>query len=200
MMKNNILISREDIIKDLQETISDKRLRHILGVEETAIKLSQIYNVSSYKAMLAALLHDYAKEFTIEDVLFIAEKNKYSLDELERESTDLSHSKIGALIAKQKYNINDEDVLNAIKYHTTGRENMSMLEKIIFISDAIEPSRNYRKVDEIRNMAFLDIDKAILLNINNTINFLISTNKCIHPDTILCRNDFIKRGIYEKDI
>lgn len=186
----------EGLKDELKKVVSEKRYNHSIGVMNTAIELAKIYGVDEEKVKVAAILHDYAKNFSKERLEEIAKK--YFKDETKDYIlvTEILHSYASAQILKEKFNIEDKDIYNAIKYHTTGRKNMSLIEKIIYISDAIEPQRDYPMVDEIRKLVKKDIDKGILLEANNKIKYLISTNSTIHVNTVEMRNElnFLTKG------
>ena len=130
------------------------------------------------KAELAGLLHDCAKNMDNDKKIHICDKNNISYSSLEAENAFLLHGKVGAYIAKTKFGIEDEDILNAIIWHTTGRPGMSILEKIIFIADYIEPSRKpLPELDYIRKLAFEDLDMAMKAILVNIIKYLQLNNK-----------------------
>ena len=136
----------------------------------------------------AAILHDCAK-YNEEKYYKLYGEN---IDKKECEYKEVLHSFLGAEVAKKVYNINDEKVLDAIRYHTTARSSMTNLEKIIYISDTAEESRDYPGVEEIRNLSYVDLDKAILYSLNRNIKYLIKKGELIHPLTIEARNFLIK--------
>ena len=179
------------VYEKLKESIGVKRYKHSLGVMNTSIELSKLYNCSIKKAALAGLLHDCGKLQGEINLLKIADDFDIIVDNVMKKNPDLIHCFIGEIIAKKEYNIYDKDILNAIRYHTTGREAMSLLEKIVYIADIIEPSRNFEGVDKIRELAYKDLDKSILYAINSTIKFVIDRGKLIHLDTIKARNHLL---------
>ncbi len=149
-----------DTIKlKLEKSISNSLFNHCLGTASEAEKLAKNYGINEEKAYVAGLLHDCGK-------------NKSEKNDKNKKKDNLIHSQIGAHLAKEEYNISDEDIINAIKYHTTGRENMSLLEKIIFIADKIEPNRNYEGVDKLRKLAYDNINESIVKCLENTINYV----------------------------
>lgn len=177
----------------LLNDIGKKRFAHSLRVCDTAIALNKNFNIDLEKVKEASLLHDCAKYR--EDYYYNKYKDKYYFDEEIIENKSVFHAFLGVVVAKEEYNIKDEDVLNAIKYHTTGRSNMTDLEKIVFLADAIEPKRDYEGVKKLRELAKKDIDKAILYSLNETIKHLIDKNVEICSLTLDARNFLIK----EKD-
>ena len=132
----------DEMYKAIKEKMSEKRFKHVLGVVDTAKMLANLYDEDVEKAQIASILHDCAKEYTREEMERLCTYYGYeSSDNMSKEPA-LLHSKIGSILANATYGVNDEYVLDAIKYHTTGRKDMTMLDKIIFIADYIEPSRN----------------------------------------------------------
>lgn len=173
----------------LKVMLPERRLKHSLNVAECAVKLSEIYKCDKDKAKIAGLIHDCAKYFSDEQIEDCIKKFNIELDPLEENNIALSHSVIGAYVAREVFNIEDEEIISAIKYHTTGRENMSLLEKIIYMADLIEEGRNFPRVDELRKLAYGGkLDEALILSFNNTIKFVIDNNQLIHPRTVKARN------------
>lgn len=175
----------------LKESIGDKRYKHSLGVMELAKKLAIVYGTDVERAGLAGLFHDCGK-FQDNTYLLNAVKDfGIILDNTIKNNTHLIHGPLGAEIVRRVYNIKDKEILNAIRYHTTGRENMSLLEKIIYIADYTEPNRVFPGVDQIRDLAYKDLNSAVLLSMNNTIKYVIDNGWVIHIDTIKARNYLI---------
>lgn len=189
--------NEEQIIEYLKEKLKKNRYEHSLGVRDTAIKLAEIYNADVKKARAAGLVHDCAKYMSDEEILSIAEQNDIYIDEVSRVNPQLLHGSIAAVIAKNIMGIYDEEILNAVKYHTTGKKNMSSLEKIVYISDYIEPLRDFPGVEDLRKKAFTDLDGAMLDAFNNTIKVVIIRNQLLHVNTIQGRNYLIYRSMQE---
>jgi len=181
----------EEIKNILKEDIDKERYKHTIRVAETAIELAKNYKVDTEKAYIAALLHDSAKYKDKDTLLKKAQEFGIILDTVMKNNPHLIHPFLGAKLAEVKYNILDEDILNAIKYHTTGRKNMSILEKIIFIADYIEPGRDFEGIEKIRKISFKDIDLSIILAMDNTLKYIINKGWLIHPNTIETRNSLI---------
>lgn len=161
------------IKNDLKNTLKENRYKHTLGVEQVAISLANKFGSDRYNAQVAALLHDCAKNMDPNDVTKVCKENNIELTKNQKNNPDLIHAHIGAVIAKTKYNINNIDILNAIKYHTTGRPHMSLLEKIIYIADYIEPGRYKAKnLVEIRKLSNKDIDKTLFKILEDTVIYL----------------------------
>lgn len=161
-----------------------KRYEHTLGVEYTAAALAMRYECDIADAQTAGLLHDCAKCLTDEKRLSICEKNNIAITDLERKNPFLLHAKVGAFLAREEYGVTKPDILNAIQYHTTGRQGMSLLEKIVFVADYIEPGRKHApNLAEIRKLAFLDLNRALVRILEDTLGYLRSSDGDIDPMT-----------------
>ena len=159
--------------KKVKDVMTKSRYEHTLGVEFTAASLAMRYEVDIEKAELAGLLHDCAKCIDSEDTLDECKKYNIELTDVEKRNPFLIHSKLGAVHAKKLYGVDDEDIISAIRFHTTGKPDMTMLEKIIFIADYIEPGRDKApNLKEIRKMSFIDIDEAMFMILKDTLDYL----------------------------
>ena len=191
---NNLDIDK--IIDKLQEMLKPKRLKHSINVANCAAKLSEIYGYDKDKAYLAGLIHDCAKYFTKDQIDTYIKKYDISLDPMEVDNIALSHSVIGSYVIQDVFNIQDMDIINAVRYHTTGRENMTILEKIIFIADMIEEGRDFPGVDYLRELSFSgQLNKALIVSYNNTIKFVIENNQLIHLRSISARNYLMQENM-----
>lgn len=178
----------EQIKKYIKEHLNETRYIHSIGVMETSENLAIHYGADPFKARIAGLCHDCAKNFSKNKLIEIVEENGEKLSEIYLHAPQLLHGLAGAFITQNVFKIEDEDILNSIKYHTTGRKNMSLLEKIIYISDYIEPSRNFKGVNDLRKLTYIDLDKVLLKSFDDTINYTISRGSLLHVDTIEARN------------
>lgn len=178
----------EKIIDYLKDNLNESRFNHSLSVRDTAEKLARIYGADIEKAKLAGLVHDCAKNMSNEELIKIAKENGVVIDEIFYKSPQLMHGLVGSILAKQLMGIEDQEVLDAIKYHTTGKKEMSLLEKIIYIADYIEPTRKFPGVCSLRQQAYINLDKAILLSFDDSIKFIIDSGKLLHNCTIEARN------------
>ena len=167
------------IKKYLKKHLTKERYHHTVGVAYTAMSMAMKYNPQPdnnefmIKAEIAGLLHDCAKCMDNDKKIRICNKNQISDSKIEAENPYLLHGKVGAYIARKEFDILDEDILNAITWHTTGRPDMSLLEKIIFVADYIEPSRRpIPELNLIRQLAFTDIDQAVIKILENTLKYL----------------------------
>ncbi len=156
-----------------------------------AIELAEVYGEDKEKAAFAGLIHDIAKEISKEEGEIYAKKHNIEVDEIEKFQWGLMHAKLGASIAKERYNV-DQDIQKAITYHTTGHKDMDRFSKIIYLADKIEENRNYEGVIELREIAKTDLDMAILTTIDFVLNKSIKMNRLIHPNTIDLRNQILK--------
>lgn len=175
----------------LKNDIGIDRYNHTIGVMETSKELARIYKCDEEKVEIASFLHDCGKIPNKINLLKMASDFDIMLNDVMINNIELIHGPLGAKIAENVYNIKDKEVLDAIYYHTTGRENMTLLEKIIYIADYIEPSRNFQGVDRIRKLAYVNLNESILLAMNNTLMYVIDNDWLIHEDTIKARNDLI---------
>lgn len=172
------------IKKAMEKSLDPKRFDHTLGVAYTATSLAMKYGASIEDALLAGLLHDCAKCLTDERKIAICDKHNISMNDVERRNPYLLHAKVGSFLAMEEFHVDNKDVINAILNHTTGRPGMSLLEKIIFIADYIEPGRKQAPhLTEIRQLAFEDLDKALLFILNDTLEYLINTGVEYDPMT-----------------
>lgn len=181
------------IRKQLIKALDSKRYEHTQGVAYTSAALAMRYGEDIRKAELAGLLHDCAKCFDNEKKFNICKKNDISISDAEQRNPFLLHAKVGAHLAKTKYKIDDEDIINAILYHTTGRPGMSLLEKIVYIADYIEPGRDHEpNLDEVRSLSFQDLDEALLRILEDILVHLKESSKEIDPMTQMTY-EFYKR-------
>ena len=167
--------------------LKHKRIPHVLGTEQEAIRLAQAYGADVEKARRAALLHDCTKKLEMDEQLALCAKYGIELDELEQVALKLLHSKTGAAIARDVFGVDDE-IYSAIWYHTTGRANMTLLEKIIYLADYIEPTRDFPDVDVLRKACYEDLDKGLLLGLEMSIEEMRRMGNPVHHATIEARD------------
>lgn len=180
-MKN---VDLKKITKAMEKSLDSKRFEHTMGVEYTAAALAMRYGASVEKAQLAGLLHDCAKCLSDEKRLAVCEKHNISMNDIERKNPSLLHAKVGSFLAMEEYHVEDLEVINAILNHTTGRPGMSLLEKIVFVADYIEPNRKQApNLGEIRRLAFTDLDKALVCILRDTLAYLESSGGETDPMT-----------------
>lgn len=187
------MVKYEELYEIAKEKLSEKRFNHTLGVVDRAIQYAEIYNENIEKVKIAAILHDIAKEIPKEESYNMLEKCGVKLDDIEKRNFNLIHSILGAEIAKNEYGL-DDDIVNAIKYHTTGRENMSMLEKIIYLADATELNRNYMSnenelsLNELVELIKTNIDEGLEYTLKWNLQSVLRRNLLVHLNTVKAYN------------
>lgn len=175
----------------LQSSLSMNRYIHTLAVVDEAVKLSKVYGVDTEKARIAALLHDCAKDYPDDMKMRLAKEFHVEMDDIIKSQIDLVHSFLGAKVAKREYNVVDYEILEAIRYHTTGKKSMSMLDKIIFIADYIEPNRKvFDGLNEIRALVCTNIDLAVKKALEHTIAYTKQRDRILHPLTLEALEDY----------
>ncbi|MGG1552643.1 bis(5'-nucleosyl)-tetraphosphatase (symmetrical) YqeK [Paenibacillus ferrarius] len=183
-------MNREALIAAVKEQMPERRWLHTLGVMETSVMLAERFGGDAEKADLAAILHDYCKYWPVQEQAKIIRENGLPQDLLDYDK-ELWHSHAGAFIAHSQFGIDDEEVLDAIRYHTSGRENMTLLDKIVCLADYMEPGRDFPGVDNIRELAKTSLEEALIAGFDSTISFLLAKGKRIYPLTVLTRNDLL---------
>ena len=184
------------INQDIKQELSEKRYNHSVGVMKKSEELAKLYKININKAKLVGLAHDIGKELSKEDKLKYVKENNIEIDEIEKINVGLLHGKIGADICKKRYDFT-EDMQDAIKFHTTGKKDMDLLAKIIFVADKIEEGRSYKdknkmqELELIREAAKENIDEAMLCLLDSSIIYTMQKKNLIHPDSISTRNQLI---------
>lgn len=175
----------EKIKKKLRTELDEKRFIHTEGVAYTAAAMAMCYGLDVRQAFLAGLLHDCAKCIPESKMIELCDLNGIEISACEKENPFLLHAKLGAFFAEKEYEIVDKEILSAITFHTTGKADMTILEKIIFTADYIEPNRKpLPRIEYIRELSFNDLDKAIVLISENTLDHLRSNNSPIDNTTV----------------
>ena len=178
-----------DEIRDyLKNNLKPSRYGHTLGVVNTAIKLAEIHGVDKAKAEIAALCHDVAKNMNTDELREVIDDENITLSIDEVNTQELWHSIVGPVIARKTFGIEDEEVLSAMRWHTTGKENMTNLEKIIYLADLIEPSRNFEGVEEIREAAYKELDLGMLKALTHTTIYLLTKGCAVDINSVKARN------------
>ncbi len=191
------MMDRDKQLKLLKKYISGSRLKHSLSVEKTAIKLAKKYNADVDKAAAAGLLHDIAKDLSKSDRNALIKKYHLELTPLEESAPELLHGKLGALILAEN-GITSKKVLSAVENHTMGTDNMSKLDKIVYLADLIEPKRNFSGVKKLRFYAARDLDVALFESMKASLLRVIKSDKAIHPKTIDAYNHLLINHINVK--
>ena len=173
-----------DMKKKLSQNLPSKRYEHTLGVEYTACSLAMRYGADMKKARIAGLLHDCAKHLSSEEKIRCTKQYGLPVSEYEQKNPELLHAKLGACFANDFYEINDPEILSAITWHTTGKPDMSLLDKIIYIADFMEPNRDKASnLDMVRKLAFEDIDECLYKILEDSVVYLESRNCVTDPMT-----------------
>ena len=184
-------INREPLDDFIKSNLKESRYIHSLGVEEMAVRLAELHGADTDKAAFAGRYHDLAKNFDNETM--DAYIRKYDLPEYLLENNALAHSKVAAAILENEFGVDDEDVLNAVRYHTTARKDMSILEETIFVADVVEDNRTYSDLDYYQQLAYRDLDQACLEILEYTIRSLTTKEKEIDKDTLEARDWVLNR-------
>ena len=189
-------INREPLDEFIKNNLKESRYIHSLGVEEMAVRLAEMHGADTDKAAFAGRYHDLAKNFDNETM--DAYIRKYDLPEYLLGNNALAHSKVAAAILENEFGVDDEDVLNAVRYHTTARKDMSILEETIFVADVVEDNRTYSDLDYYQQLAYRDLDQACLEILEYTIRSLTTKGKEIDKDTLEAR-DWVLNKIKETE-
>jgi len=195
---NNLYLTHSEnrlqILRMLEQSLPYRRFLHTIGVADLCCALAARYGADQLKADTAGLLHDCAKHLPHEDMARICIENGVEISEAERKNPELLHAKCGVILARDLYGITDDEILSAIRYHSTGRPAMTMLEKILYISDYIEPNRyKIRDLEEVRRLAFEDLDSALLRILSDTLSYLNQGKKILDNMTVKTY-DYYKGG------
>lgn len=187
------------MLSKLETMLTPKRFAHSVGVRDSAILLAKKYGADVKKAEIAGLLHDCAKNIPKSEMVAMCENLGVQLDEETKNQLSLVHADLGAKLCQTEFGIDDPEIISAIKYHTLGRPNMTVLEKVVFLADAIEPTRiMHEGLTKLREIAEYDLDKAVLFSAELTINFVKSKGCDLHTQTYQTR-DYYKALAEEKE-
>lgn len=176
----------------IEKNLSEKRREHVYGVVETARKLAEKYGCDIEKAEQAALYHDMFRSTPVEVLNMYV--RQLGMDKNLLDNANLAHGPIAAIIMKRDYGIEDQELLDAVRYHTTGRAGMSTLEKVVYLADAIEPGRKYPTVEEARKLAEISLDKACLFSMERSIAYIRERGLFLHEDTLKARDYLLTKG------
>lgn len=181
-------MNREKALRLVKEQLTEQRYVHTIGVMEAAIELAERYGVDKDKAELAAIFHDYAKFRDKEEMRRIIIDQKMPQDLLQFHD-ELWHAPVGAYLVEKEAGVSDDEVLEAIRCHTSGKINMSTLDKVLYVADYIEPGRDFPGVEQVRESAKSSLDIAVIQAMKNTITYLLTRNQPVYPDTFHAYND-----------
>ena len=187
-------ISSINIYEWLEKRLPEEKYLHSIGAEETARNLAARFGEDIEKAALSALIHDNAKGYSHNELVSIVNENKFSIDEEVKSNSKILHAYVGAYLAEKELNITGRDIFNAVMFHTTGRVNMTLLEKIVYLSDKMETkTRDFEYTNKIINVLneTNDLDKTILVTIDMTIKSLVDRKLPINIETINLWNQLV---------
>lgn len=180
-----------EILVTLANELRPARFRHCRDVSQTAVRLAERWDADIEKARLAGILHDCARNLKGEELLKTSRQFGMIPSPLELLQPALIHAPLGAIIAERRFGISEPQILQAIRRHTTGAPQMTLLDKVIYLSDCIEPGRNFSGVRKIRDMAVEDLDAAVLLAYEHSILFVVAKGGLLHPNTVEGRNSLL---------
>jgi predicted HD superfamily hydrolase involved in NAD metabolism len=182
----------DEVQKHLSSMLTPKRFEHSIATAQTAFELAHIYGANEHKAMLSGLIHDITKDLDTPLQLHLCEKFDIILSIVEKGSPKLLHAMTAPGVIKNELGISDAEILRAVRYHTTAHADMTVLEKVLYLADFVEPKRNFKGVEALRRIVGKeDLDTAMLVCLDYSINELLTTGRTIHPDTVDARNYII---------
>lgn len=179
------------MLAKIKPCMPEKRYIHTIGVMEIATGLAKLYGVDPKKAETAAIIHDVAKYADVHWMKEVIVREQLD-QELLHWNAEIMHGPVGAVVARDEFGVTDEDILNAIRHHTTGRASMTKLEKIVYVADMIEPNRKFDGVERLREVANENLDEAMRACVCHTLSFLIATRQPVYPLSIICYNDLMR--------
>lgn len=183
-------ITRDQLLVKMQQLLPEKRLKHCLGVEQTAIELAERFGVDREKAGLAGLLHDYTKKLSDEE--FLALIDKYDLaPKLKDWGNNVWHGMVGIYKIQEDLGLSDPEILRAIEIHTVGSAQMSDLDKVVYVADYIEPNRDFPGVEEAREIAHVSLNRAVAYETTRTVEYLAHQGLPIYPQTLETYNAYV---------
>ena len=185
---------------EVKRKVSKRRFEHSKRVAEMAELLYKKWGGNREKLIIAGLLHDIARDIQTSELIKIAQNNGYNIDEIEYANPILLHAPVGAMIAKKNFGINDEVILNCIRYHTTGRRGITLNESIIYVSDFIEKGRDFPDAEKVRSIAFKSLKEAVLEETRLNVSYLMSIRKPIHLHTIEMFNSLLEKELTKTEI
>ncbi len=194
------MVTIESVKEWIKKYESKSRIEHSECVVETAISLYKVWGGNSDVLTYAGLLHDVARDLPAEKLIEIAEKNGYQIDEVEAENPILLHAPVGAILVKNELGITNKEILNCIAYHTTGRKDITLNESIIYLADFIEPGRNFDDAMYVRNIAYRNLNDALIEETRLNVGFLMKNRIPVHPRTIEMFNALLKKELTKREI
>ena len=192
------MMNLEQIDNKLKEMMTKTRYQHACRVSLLAQKIAEYYNLPIQKTMISALTHDCAKDYSLEELKNLVDKYKIKLNKVEKNIPKIWHAYVGAEMVKDIFMVDDWEILDAIRYHSTASSKLCLIGKIVYIADKIEPNRKLAKIRKLHEKVWEDIDLAMLELLNMELQYLICNKLIIHPDTLKARNKIlIDRRVFE---
>ncbi len=185
------MMNLEQIDDKLKKIMKKTRYRHAYRVSQLAKKIAEFYHLPVQRIIIAALIHDCAKDYAIEDLYHLINKYDIKLSVIEQKIPKIWHAYVGAEMAKDIFQIDDLEILDAIRYHSTASSKLSLIGKVVYIADKIEPNRNFTEIRKLQKTIWEDIDLTMLGLLNQELKYLISKDLIIHPHTLEARNKII---------
>ncbi|MDY0382130.1 MAG: bis(5'-nucleosyl)-tetraphosphatase (symmetrical) YqeK [Atribacterota bacterium] len=192
------MMNLEQIDNKLKEMMTKTRYQHACRVSLLAQKIAEYYNLPIQKTMISALTHDCAKDYSLEELKNLVDKYNIKLNKVEKSIPKIWHAYVGAEMVKDIFMVDDWEILDAIRYHSTASSKLGLIGKIVYIADKIEPNRKLAKIRKLHEKVWEDIDMAMLELLNMELQYLICNKLIIHPDTLKARNKILMdRRVFE---
>jgi predicted HD superfamily hydrolase involved in NAD metabolism len=192
------MMNLEQIDNKLKKMMTKTRYQHACRVSLLAQKIAEYYNLPIQKTMISALTHDCAKDYSLEELKNLVDKYKIKLNKVEKSIPKIWHAYVGAEMVKDIFMVDDWEILDAIRYHSTASSKLGLIGKIVYIADKIEPNRKLAKIGKLHEKVWEDIDMAMLELLNMELQYLICNKLIIHPDTLKARNKILMdRRVFE---
>lgn len=179
-----IMLDITEMKKLLKASLPHKRFKHSLAVYDTALELAAVYGLDKEKVGVGALLHDCGREIPTRDLLMHTIALGLPMDNVERNQPILLHAKLGVYYAREKYGVTDQEILDAIRFHTTGAAGMSKMAMVVYLADLLEPTRDFAGIEEMRRLAKVDLEQAMIKAYAQTIRYLLEYDLLVHPHCI----------------
>lgn len=186
-------MTKNETKQKLEGRLKPRLYNHSIATGEMAEKIARLYDADEKKAFLAGILHDVAKEMSKKELLVYAKSRRIKIDAIQEKQAGLLHGAVGAYIIKNEFEINDDEILHAIEIHSTGSKNMSLLDKIIYLSDSAEPNRDYDGVEMIRDLIFHgELDNALIEAMRIKLIYVVEKKVMLHLDSIEAWNEIVR--------
>lgn len=186
-------MEKAEMIRRLAQELPEKRYHHVVAVSETAVQLARHYGVDEHKAEIAGLLHDCARKIPTKKYVEKAAELGIAIDAIEKAQPILIHAKLGAYLAKTEFGVTDPEILESIRYHTTGAAHMTPLDQVIYLADLVEPHRDFAGVEQLRKDVLISLPYGMEQALIHTMHYLLGQGSLIHPDCLSGYNELVLR-------